>query len=252
MKNQMNNESEVTPPTREEPAWLPILLDMGRNEFYADEQIIPIFNDGTWKAVADYVSSLRAERDATARELTSADAERFICLVHPHNNRWEEALCSAKHQLDAAAKAAVAWKRSAKLNKELWSDEKEVHALRCHDVNTLRTRLTACERERDGAYRERNQVVAWAARMAAALGYTVAVTKTEIEGWDAAWHNCVYIDTPEGQASWHFHDDDAALFADLPHANCAWDGHTTPEKYDRLHRARYRAAAATAQGENDA
>jgi hypothetical protein len=72
-----------------------------------------------------------------------------------------------------------------------------------------------------------------------AAGYVVRVTKTAIDGWDVAWHNCVYVMTPTGQASWHFHDDDAHLFADLPHGDVVWDGHTTPEKYDRLHCARY-------------
>jgi hypothetical protein len=45
-----------------------------------------------------------AERDAAVREIPVRDAERFICLAHPHNNRWEEALCSAKYQLDAAVR----------------------------------------------------------------------------------------------------------------------------------------------------
>ena len=55
-----------------DPAWLPLLLDMGRNEFYADQQIIPIFNDGTWKAVADYVSALRARLAAAERVVEAA------------------------------------------------------------------------------------------------------------------------------------------------------------------------------------
>lgn len=81
----------------------------------------------------------------------------------------------------------------------------------------------------DGAYRERNQVVA-----ALAWCFPSGVKKTAIEGWDPAWHNCVYIDLPTGQASWHFHDDDASLFAGLPAYVGEWDGHSTPEKYARL------------------
>jgi hypothetical protein len=46
-----------------------------------------------------------AERDAAVKALPPDDAERFICLAHPHNNRWEEALCSAKYQLDAVVRA---------------------------------------------------------------------------------------------------------------------------------------------------
>lgn len=50
----------------------------------------------------------------------------------------------------------------------------------------------------------------------------------------------VYVETPEGQLSWHIHEDDLDLFngvdirrgADAP----AWDGHSTDEKYQRLSR----------------
>jgi hypothetical protein len=106
-------------------------------------------------------------------------------------------------------------------------------------IATLTRERDEAREEREGAYRERNQVVAWASRLSIAAGYVVRVTKTAIDGWDLAWHNCAYVMTPTGQASWHFHDDDAPLFADLPHGEVVWDGHTTLEKYDRLHRARY-------------
>jgi len=59
-----------------DPAWLPLLLDMGRNEFYANQQIIPIFNDGTWKAVAEYVSALRARLAAAERVVEAVDQMR--------------------------------------------------------------------------------------------------------------------------------------------------------------------------------
>lgn len=82
----------------------------------------------------------------------------------------------------------------------------------------------------DAAYKERNQVVA-----ALAKCFPSGIAKTAIEGWDEAWHNCVYIDLPTGQASWHYHDRDAYLFEGLPSYTEEWDGHSTPEKYERLH-----------------
>lgn len=88
----------------------------------------------------------------------------------------------------------------------------------------------------DAAYQERNACVAVMARMALALGWEAGLRKTAIEGWDEAWHNCVWIDFPTGQASWHFHDRDADLFHGLPAYDKPWDGHSTPEKYDRLNR----------------
>lgn len=81
----------------------------------------------------------------------------------------------------------------------------------------------------DAAYEERNRVVS-----ALAKCFPSGVGKTAIEGWDEAWHNCVYIDLPTGQASWHFHDREAHLFEGLPKYEKPWDGHSTPEKYRRL------------------
>ena len=86
----------------------------------------------------------------------------------------------------------------------------------------------------DGAYLERNQVVAGLAALAWRLGWPVGTARTVIEGWDPEWHSCVYIDLPTGQVSWHYHDREAPLFAFLPTYTGAWDGHDTPEKYRRV------------------
>lgn len=85
------------------------------------------------------------------------------------------------------------------------------------------------EGRKDAAYLERNQVVA-----ALAKCFPSGVARTAIEGWSDDWHGCVYIDTPNGQVSWHFHDSHAHLFEGLPPYNGAWDGHRTEEKYQRL------------------
>jgi hypothetical protein len=81
----------------------------------------------------------------------------------------------------------------------------------------------------DLAYEERNRVVAALARC-----FPAGLRRTDIEGWDPAWQNCVFIDLPCGQVSWHFHDREADLFAGLPPYSKEWDGHSTPEKYRRL------------------
>jgi hypothetical protein len=67
--------------------------------------------------------------------------------------------------------------------------------------------------------------------------------KTAIEGWDEAWHGCVYIDFPWGQASWHYHTNDEWMFELLPEYQGQWDGHTTQEKYSAI------ASAIRARGE---
>lgn len=93
-------------------------------------------------------------------------------------------------------------------------------------------RLRGQEAEKDAAYLERNKLV----RLLAHL-FPSGTARTSIEGWSDDWHGCVYIDFPWGQASWHFHDSHAHLFANLPPYAGQWDGHTTDEKYDAIVRA---------------
>ena len=55
--------------------------------------------------------------------------------------------------------------------------------------------------------------------------------------WDQDWLNIVYIDLPAGQVSWHIADDHKYLFKHLEYDNSVIsDGHTTEEKYKRLHK----------------
>jgi len=94
---------------------------------------------------------------------------------------------------------------------------------------TKDTLLMEAEAERDAAYKERNILVALLARM-----WPSARGRTPITGWDPEWHNCVYIEAPAGQLSWHYHDSEASLFDSLPESQPQWDGHSTEEKYERI------------------
>lgn len=87
---------------------------------------------------------------------------------------------------------------------------------------------------KDNAYWERNCLVALLARIGARMGAEVGLDKTNIPDWSPDWHNCVYIDLPTGQASWHYHDSHAYMFDGLPRYAGKWDGHDTPEKYRRV------------------
>ena len=86
--------------------------------------------------------------------------------------------------------------------------------------------------ELDNAYTERNALVALLSKI-----FPAGLKKTAIKGWDKEWHNCVYIDFPWGQASWHYHDRDSNLFAHLGEYPGEWDGHTTLEKYQKINAA---------------
>lgn len=104
---------------------------------------------------------------------------------------------------------------------------------------------------KDGAYEERNRVVAALARTVIANGGVAGIARTAIEGWSEDWHGCVYIDLPTGQASWHFHESQRELFAGLPPYTRGWDGHTTLEKYERLAALTTPARTPEEEGTND-
>lgn len=118
------------------------------------------------------------------------------------------------------------------------SERASVAAMRAYGLeeNEIGNALAECRNEierlradKNGAYTERNKLVAALSKM-----FPAGVSKTDIPGWSPEWHGCVYIDLPTGQVSWHFHDDDAGLFAHLEPYPGEWDGHDTPEKYRRL------------------
>ncbi len=96
-------------------------------------------------------------------------------------------------------------------------------------IERLRSGRAAVIEDKDAAYLERNQVVAALASL-----FPSGIARTDIPGWLPEWHGCVYIDLPTGQASWHYHDSHAHLFAHLPAYTKPWDGHTTDEKYKRV------------------
>lgn len=85
---------------------------------------------------------------------------------------------------------------------------------------------------KDQAYEERNHLVALLAAI-----FPSGRKATDIPGWNPEWHNAVYIQFPWGQASWHYHDSQAHLFAHLPDFEGEWDGHTTEAKYEAIRKA---------------
>lgn len=140
--------------------------------------------------------------------------------------------------------------REAGPNEKVWT-EAAVRAALAAQVEPSREQrleraLADMEARKDGAYEERNKVVAALAKV-----FPSGIARTAIEGWSEDWHGCVYIDLPTGQVSWHFHDSQAHLFAGLPPYTKPWDGHDTPEKYRRL-AALYAHPAQQAEPQADA
>ncbi len=91
----------------------------------------------------------------------------------------------------------------------------------------------------DEIYRERNRVVAafaWA--LVGRDGYTVGVTRHDDTdpNWDKDWLTILVISHEVfGQMTWHFAEWDKFMLYGLPYLpNYRYDGHSTPEKYQRL------------------
>lgn len=111
-------------------------------------------------------------------------------------------------------------------------DWQAIAAQRERELKTEGEARHKAEEERDGAYRERAQLLAWLAAEAPAV--IAPALDLDEPGW---W--IVYVNTTAGQLSWHISPRDAGLFThvervepDDPRAR--WDGHTTAEKYDRI------------------
>lgn len=90
--------------------------------------------------------------------------------------------------------------------------------------------------QKDNAYAERNKVLVLLASMAMRLGCRVGVGQHDHAdtAWEFDWRTILFIDLPSGQASWHFHDSETHLLDGLPRYPDTWDGHSTPEKYERV------------------
>ena len=92
--------------------------------------------------------------------------------------------------------------------------------------------LDAALREKNEAYRQRNVLVAYIARL-----FPSGIRRTNIEGWSADWHGCVYVDLPTGQISYHYHDSHAYLFSGLSAYTKEWDGHDKETVENRIYDA---------------
>lgn len=73
------------------------------------------------------------------------------------------------------------------------------------------------------AYTERSYATAALARMALRAGYDAGTGVDDTPGMEG-FSTILYVDTPAGQVSWHYKDDDLWLLEGLPSYDKDWDG----------------------------
>ena len=169
---------------------------------------------------------------------------------HQDRAELEAQLCRANARAEAAEQRAreLDYKLGLALHdsEQGIADADESEACLKAENAALREKLAASEAKlaevtatKNGAYDERNRCVAALAWLAQKLGYRAGISAHEGPEDFGDWKHVCKIQLPVGQCSWHFTDAQAEYFVGLPHDGAPWDGHTTPEKYERLAKLRW-------------
>jgi hypothetical protein len=139
--------------------------------------------------------------------------EEYVRLGHISILKYPEILILAKAAWDARQPEIDS--RDATLENVTNGTQKEIDRL---------------EREKDGAYAERDRLVAALSKV-----YPSHLCRHDAgEEWEDDWRFILCIHLPTGQATWHIHDSELPWFGHLGWDSAHWDGHTTEQKYERL------------------
>ncbi|MFC9847766.1 hypothetical protein ACFWFF_01450 [Streptomyces sp. NPDC060223] len=152
---------------------------------------------------------------------------------------------------DGASRAAEHWEAEAKRFKEDYlkacgtiaemhsaavgrSDRGPIRGV-IEDVADVREAMLRAEAERDGAYRERAQLLAWLATLHGPNAVLAPALDIDDEN---RWH-LLFLTVAGRQMSWHIAPRDLELLTHVERVDVAdpraqWDGHTTEEKYQRI------------------
>lgn len=108
----------------------------------------------------------------------------------------------------------------------------EFYSAAISSLPALLSKLAEGKKAKDGAYAERDKLVCALSKIFPASLERHPDSDTT---WEDDWRWIVFIELPTGQATWHIHDSELAWFDHLPRfTGKVWDGHTTPEKYERV------------------
>lgn len=206
-----------------------------------------ICEDGyaSWSPTKAFVSHYLRDRIRAAH---AAEVERVTAELKQENEENFALITKQSNLLTATVNAL----RGDPPDDVLWSH---------HDIpdlaKELRERIERLEEAKNTAYAERQKMVQSLTFIFPAHMKRHPDSDSE---WEDDWRNIVCIHGPAGQMTWHIHDSEAGMFGHLnrkpdPFEGCEYDGHTTPEKYDRLLRSVLQrfcmGAADAAEGEDD-
>ncbi|MFI8300027.1 hypothetical protein ACIGCZ_29285 [Streptomyces nigra] len=130
-------------------------------------------------------------------------------------------------ELAATRQEAARWKRHADSY-----DRQRAEAEKLNDQ--YRDQIADLTKERDGAYRERAQLLAWLAALHPSTAVITQSPDVDEDGWQL-----LYLVAGGWQMSWHVHPRDSDLFkhvtvVDVTDPRAQWDGHGTEQKYERM------------------
>lgn len=106
--------------------------------------------------------------------------------------------------------------------------------------------VLALQKQRNDVYEERDRLVC---ALSKCFPSWLARHPDTDKAWDDDWRWIVFVELPNGQATWHIQDRELPWFSHLDRrTENVWDGHTTEEKYRRL--ALLRPASTPDEGED--
>ncbi|MGW3847150.1 hypothetical protein [Streptomyces fagopyri] len=154
----------------------------------------------------------------------------------------DEAMLAGMRQADAL--------RAAQEDAARWQRHADSYA---KDLRETTDALADRTRERDGAYEERAQLLAWLAALHPSTTVITQSPDVDEDGWQL-----LYLVAGGWQMSWHIHPRDAQYFrhvtvVDVTDVRAQWDGHGTAQKYERIrNHTRLLALAAIGDGSSTA
>ncbi|WP_201724785.1 hypothetical protein [Streptomyces antimycoticus] len=202
-----------------------------------------------WRAQADAVMRVRDHEMEQLRTHASRGAD---CFLLNHHKRLPDAEATIKRVRRLATDWAIlrthgsaAYELRNTLDEPTAEEPEVVHpgteqqASEAQQVDEPHP----AEAERDQAYRERAHLLAWIAALHPANAVITAAADVDEPGWQL-----LYLLVGGWQMSWHIAPRDAELFAQVEHVGpddprAQWDGHSTPEKYERIQQHVERLAA---------